>query len=185
MQVEARVWLHCCCLWLLVFCWVSPFWGNVAVNYLEVKINVGVLWNVAISNWSLDESWSPHLISWAMDLSLSSWVQLLNGKLPALKHICTADIESACSSLRIFLSWVGHNSTILKLSGPMDGGPLTSVASIFIGVSFLNNINSKISIFQRSVIVLVVLSIWPKNVWQSLDVYCLGSGHNQCKIFHF
>lgn len=173
MQVHAGVGLHCCGFGLQELCWVGSLWGNVAVHNLEVEVDVRVLWDVAISNWSLNFGRSPNLVGWAMDLGLGAWMELLDCKFPALEHISGPDIESFWETLGVLSSRISDHSSILELTSPMDSSPLPGIACITFGISFLNNINSKIGILESGVIILIIFSIWTENIWKSLNVYGL------------
>jgi len=100
-QVEAAIWLHRCRLWLDVIRWVRSYWRDVAVNYLKIKVNIRVLRNPSVTDWSLDLGRSPDLVRGAMDCGFGSWIEILDRQLPALEHVVVADIVSLWQALGI------------------------------------------------------------------------------------
>jgi hypothetical protein len=188
MEVEAAIWLQRRSHWLNILGWVSLLRRDIAINHLEIEVNIGVLWDVSIPNWGLDQGRAPNLVSWALDPSLGAWMELLDGQLPALEHVCASYVEGACSAVGVFGTGIGDDSSVLELAGPVDLGPLSSVASVLIGIALFDNVHSKVGVLNGSVSVLVALSVWTKNVWQCLHVDGLNvaeqNSWRKCNLFH-
>lgn len=65
---------------------IVSFWSSVALNNLNIKVNIRVERNWFTSKRSLSVCITPSVVSWASNLSLSSLLELRNSKIPTLEN---------------------------------------------------------------------------------------------------
>ena len=81
MEPHASVWLHGGGNWLLVV--FSEFWGSVAFNDLNIKVDIRVEWDWLSSNWCPGTGSTPSVVRWAGKSGLRTLLELWHGEVPA------------------------------------------------------------------------------------------------------
>jgi len=82
-QVHASSWLHGRGHWLGNL--LSEVGGSVALNNLNVEINIRTEWDHLTTDWGPGEGGSPDIMGWAGKFSLSTLVELWDRKVPAME----------------------------------------------------------------------------------------------------
>jgi len=175
-QIEALAWLHGRRLWLIA---VLDFLGNVvAILNVDLKADLGVLWDQFSIQWRDLHVISEDQVRWAGNSSLISCMQLLKSQLKAFVGVVGAEGES--DVFAELLNGVGDDAAVLELTGPAERGQLTAFALLFALVSSLKNVDGDSVNVNISVIIHVVLSFWTKDIWVDLQVDGLAASHEGC-----
>lgn len=159
-DVHASSWLHSGGHWLFLV--LGELWNSVALNNLDVEVNIGVKWDWLTTNWSPGESTAIGIVGWTVKMSLSTLMELSNGEVPAVEHFSSTEGEGLWSASWLLMR-VSDDSTILKSSNPVNGNPVAWLA-LWSG-TWLGNINTDSGQVVRGGIVLVVITIWTIDVW--------------------
>ena len=81
MEVHASAWLHSGGVWLSDL--LGELWDSVAVDNLDIELNIGVEWDWLAAEWGLGESTTVSVVGWAVKAGLVSLVELSEGEVPA------------------------------------------------------------------------------------------------------
>lgn len=142
LQVEAVVRLHGCEFRLLST--GSPgetIRNSVAINNIEVEVDIRVERDWLSSERRLGEGIAPSVVSWAGDSSLGSLFELLESKIPAGKNFTSAKVENLREALSLGMR-VRNKSVVHQSGSPVNSSPVSSFAVITRSGSA--NINSNV-----------------------------------------
>jgi hypothetical protein len=104
----------------------------------------------------LSEGITPSIVSRASKSSLGSLLQLLEGKIPALKNFTSTKVEYLRETLS-FSMRVRDESIVHQSGSPVNSSPVSSLA-IIARTSF-TNVDTNIRKVLRGAVVLIVRSI--------------------------
>lgn len=174
-EVHASAWLHSSGHWL--FFELGEIWDSVALNNLDVEINIGVEWDWLATNWGPGEGTTVDIVRWAVKMSLGTLVELSDSKIPTVEDLSSTEGEGLWSASWLLVR-VSDDSAVLKSSNPMNGNPVTWLA-LWSG-TWLSDINTNSRQVVGSGIVLVVLTIWSIDIWLDLRLDSSSRVHECC-----
>jgi len=159
-KVHALSWLHSGGVWLVNL--RNSSWGSVALNNINLEINIGSKRDWLSTKWGLGIGISPNLEGWAIEMSVVTLMELGNGIVEALEGLVGTKSENLWETTW-FSSGIRDESSILESGLVMDGGPVSSSAVSL--ASELGDVNSDSRHIVVSGHVLVVLSIESIDIW--------------------
>ena len=125
-------------------------WGMVAEAHFDVEVHVGLLWDVEACDGRLNGVSAVDEVVRALDVSLSSWLQLSDRLVEALEGLGRANSEDQVAT---GLTGVEDGHSILKSAGVGDLGPLSLLAEL-VGITLAITLLVDVNLNSRQV------SIW-------------------------
>lgn len=172
-EVHAGSWLHGGGDWLSEV--LDSIWDLVAFNNINIEINIRVE-----GDWLSTNTWpgvgiTVGKVVWAVDLSSVSLSKLEESEIPALEDLGGTESEDLWSSITLVVG-VGNNSTILKGTSPVDGGPV-SIGALISG-TVLVDVNTDLGDIVTGISVRVIVSVGTIDIWAGthLDGRDVGDG---------
>jgi len=155
-EPHALVGLHGGRLWLLVVLSELLGWLSVAINDLNVEINVGVQRDGLAANGWPREGATVSVERWAVQGCLCSLSQLGDSEVPAGENLMGTKSEGL-GKTAWFSSRVSNDSAILEGSNPVDSGPVAWLAKVALAALLHVNTDSAESIVGIRVLVTVTV----------------------------
>jgi len=124
-KIHASAWLHGGGLWLGYL--LGELWHSVALNDLNIEIDVGVERNWLTTDWGPGVSTTISIVRWARKMGLVTLVELWNSEIPAVEHLSGTEGEGLWETSWLSMG-VSDFSTILEVSSPVNGGPVSWLA---------------------------------------------------------
>ena len=152
---------------------IASLWRVVAEFDINLEVHVLVGWDPVSTKWSLDTSTTVDKLTWAVDFSRGTWLELGNGKIKALESLGSTNGEDKIFSFNGLR--VHDLLSISKESLVADLSPVSIFAEFF-AVSLLSDINTNLRHVNSWGNVLVVCSIWSECIWSILDSQSSGCG---------
>jgi len=92
MKVHASSWLHGGGNWLSNL--LGEFWDSVALNDLDIKVDIGSERDWLTTEWGPGESGTIYIVGWAVKMGLVSHMELWDSKIPAVEFLSSSEGES-------------------------------------------------------------------------------------------
>lgn len=118
---------------------LGKFRNSIALNNLNFEVHIRVQWDWLTADWGPSVGTTISVVGWAINFGNVTLVKLWNSKIPAMEHLSGAEAEGFWLT-SVLLSGVGDLSTILEISGPVNGSPVAGLA--LWSITFSGDINS-------------------------------------------
>merc|ERR1711990_181940 len=159
-DVHASAWLHSGGVWLSDL--LGELWDSVAVDNLDVELNIGVEWDWLATEWGLGESATVSVVGWAVKTGLVSLVELSESEVPAREDFVGSEREGLWETAWLS-SGVSDFSSVLEVSSPVDSGPVSWCALVTAALLRDADANSREIITGTGVS--VIITVWSVDVW--------------------